>query len=89
MQLPESAASLLTYCAERQERMGPGQPLSGCRIDERPPGQKEAGSALMPLRALSRGDLGQLPRRPGTGAGREGTGQEEGSFYKQVARGID
>ena len=45
MQLPESAASLLTYCAERQERMGPGQPLSGCRIDERPPGQKEAGSA--------------------------------------------
>ena len=43
-QLPESPASLLTYRAERQQRMGPGQPLCGCRIGERPPGQKEAHS---------------------------------------------
>ena len=38
--------------------------------------RREAGSALTPLRALSKGDLGQLPRRPGTGARREGTGPQ-------------
>ena len=34
--------------------------------------RREAGSALMPLRALSKGDLGQLPQRPGTGWGAKG-----------------